>query len=296
MDTSAIGSFLSSNSGTIGNLLGTGAQLYGQQNAGQAISSAATSGIGQAQNYLGDVNALYKPQTTLGNSAMNTLGSTLGLNGQPANYNNFLNMPGYQFAVNQGTQALQRQAAAMGSAYTPNTAAAIGQYVTGTAMQDYNTYINQLQQEAGLGAQANSTLAGANLQTAGNIEQLGMNSGMAQAGMYTGMGQTVGGGTGGIGSTNGSGIGSLIGNGLNLLGNALSGWGGGSGSNANGNYGASTDYGSTSDPFSNSSLFGSNNSLDTNYSSLNPDLGSTDTSNLGNLDLSMTGGSNSSGF
>lgn len=223
MDLSAVGNFLGSNSSTIGSLLGTGAQLYGQQNAGEAISSAATSGIGQAQNYLGNINSLYQPQTTLGNSAMSALGSAEGLNGQPANYSGFENMPGYQFAVNQGTQAIQRQAASMGSAYTPNTAQAVGQYVTGTAMQDYNTYISQLQQSAGLGAQANQTLAGANLQTAGNIEQLGMNSGMAQAGMYTGMGQTIGGSASGAAGPNGSGISSLIGSGLNLLGNALGG-------------------------------------------------------------------------
>jgi hypothetical protein len=228
MDLSSIGNFLSTNSGSIGSLLGTGAQLYGQQNAGEAISSAATSGIGQAQTYLGNVNNLYGAQTSLGNGAMTALGSALGTNGQPANYSNFLNMPGYQFAVQQGTQAIQRQAASMGNAYTPNTAQAVGQYVTGTAMQDYNTYISQLQSAAGLGASANQTLAGANLQTAGNIEQLGMNSGMAQAGIYTGMGQTLGGAVSGTGSPNGSGLSSLIGSGLNFLGSAL----GGSGSSS----------------------------------------------------------------
>lgn len=277
MDLSSVGNFLSNNSSSIGSLIGTGAQLYGQQNAGQAISSAATSGIGQAQSYLGNVNSLYAPQTQLGNSAMSALGSAEGLNGQPADYSGFENMPGYQFAVQQGTQAIQRQAAAMGSAYTPNTAQAVGQYVTGTAMQDYNTYISQLQNSAGLGAQANQTLAGANLQTAGNIEQLGMNSGMAQAGIYTGAGQTVA-GAGGVNGSGTSGIGSLIGSGLNLLGSAL---GGSSSSNSSSGY----------DPyagFDTSSLGNLNYGLSDNSSGTYTPT-SSDSSNLGSLDTSLSG-------
>lgn len=224
-----IGNFLNQNSATIGNALGSVPQLYGQQNAGQAISSAATAGIGQANKTLGNINSLYTPQSTLGNQAMTTMSSSLGLNGKPANYSNFLNMPGYQFAVGQGTQAIQRQAASMGSAYTPNTAQAVGQYVTGTAMQDYNTYINQLNQASQFGQNANAALSNANLNTAGNIEQLGMNAGMGQAGMYTGMGQTIGGG-----GVNGSGVGqggaagaspwgALIGKGLGMLGSWMTG-------------------------------------------------------------------------
>jgi hypothetical protein len=277
MDLSSVGNFLSSNSGTIGSLLGTGAQLYGQQNASEAITNASTAGIGQAQTYLGNINSLYAPQTTLGNSAMTALGSAEGLNGTAPDYSGFENMPGYQFAVQQGTQAIQRQAASMGSAYTPNTAQAVGQYVTGTAMQDYNNYISQLQQSAGLGAQANQTLAGANLQTAGNIEQLGMNSGMAQAGMYTGMGQTIAGaGTGGV---NGSGtalgsIGSLLGSGLNMLGNSL----GGSSSSSSSGY----------DPyagFDTSSLGNLNYGLTTSSPSYSDVSGSSD---LGSLDTSLS--------
>lgn len=239
MDT--IGNFLSSNGGTIGSLLGTGAQLYGQQNAGQAISSAATAGIGQANTTLGNVNALYGAQTNLGNNSMNSLNTMLngGPGGAP-DYSNFMNMPGYGFAVQQGTQAAERQAAAMGNAGNSGTAAMIGNQITGTAMQDYNTYIGQLQGAAGLGAQANQTLSGANMQTAGNIEQLGMNSGLAQAGMYTGMGQTasgLGGGGNFMGSGvggQGGGLGGLIGSGLNTIGNWLGGSNGSNGSNGGG--------------------------------------------------------------
>jgi hypothetical protein len=216
----AIGNFLSNNGNAIGSLLGTGAQLYGQQNAGQAISSAATAGIGQANKTLGNVSNIWQPQQTLGASADAALASSLGLNGQPANYSNFMNMPGYKFAVQQGQQAAERQAAAMGNAGNSGTAAMIGNQVTGTAMQDYNNYINQVYQGAQLGSTANTSLTGANMGTAGNIEQLGLNSGIAQAGMYTGMGQTVAGGL------NGTGVGGVGSAGSGLIG-AIGGWLGG---------------------------------------------------------------------
>jgi hypothetical protein len=176
----------------LGSVIGTAANVYGSQNAGQAIGRADTAAINTQTQTLGNINNLFQPQTTLGSGAMKTLGSTLGTNGQPADYSNFLNMPGYKFAVDQGTQAIQRQAAASGNAWTPNTGAAIGQYVTGTAMQDYNTYVGQLQQAAGLGAQANNTLAGANLTVGGNISQLLQNGGMARASGVNNASGTVG--------------------------------------------------------------------------------------------------------
>lgn len=243
----AVGNFLGNNAGTIGQLVGTGAQMYGQQNAGEAISKAATAGIGVANTTQGNINKIWQPQQTLGTNADTALSSSLGIGGQPADYSNFMNMPGYKFAVQQGTQAAERQAAAMGNAGNSGTSAMIGNQVTGTAMQDYNTYIGQLYQAAGLGSTANSSLTDASMRTAGNIEQLGMNSGMAQAGMYAGMGQTASGVTGGGygggygGGPNGGGVGGLVGGLVKGLGGWLgggnnSGGGPSSGTDANGGY------------------------------------------------------------
>jgi hypothetical protein len=227
--------------GTLGNigqiigglspLLSTGAQMYGQQNAGQAIEQANNAGIATQQGSLANINSIYGQQATLGNNAFNALGSTLGINGQPANYSNFMNMPGYQFAVNQGTQAIQRQAAAMGNAYTPNTAAAVGQYVTGTAMQDYNNYVNQLVQAGGFGASANQNLGNATLGVNNNISQLQANTGMGQAGMYTGMGQTAAGATGGVNGSGVSGLGGVV-NGIGNIVGGISGLLGGGANNS----------------------------------------------------------------
>jgi hypothetical protein len=223
----SIGNFLSSNSGAIGSALGTGAQLYGQQNAAEAIESANQGAITNQQNYLGNISGLYSPYTTAGAGATSALASAEGLNGQPANYSGFENMPGYQFAVQQGQQAAERQAAAMGNAGNSGTAMQIGNQVTGTAMQDYNTYIGQLQATAGMGATATGQLGNLTYNTGANTSQLMSNTGMAQAGMYTGMGQTLGSALG----ANGTGVaGSLGSAAVGGIGNIL----GGSGTGSNG--------------------------------------------------------------
>jgi hypothetical protein len=186
-------------------LLGTGAALYGQQNASEAVVNANQSAINNQTQYLGNIGNIYNPYTTAGAGATSALSSAEGLGGGAPNYSGFENMPGYQFAIQQGTQAIDRQAAASGSGYTPNTQAAVGQYVTGTAMQDYNTYIQQLQATAGMGETAANQLGGITYNTGANTSQLMANTGQSQAGMYTGMGQTVAGALGGYGGY-GSGV------------------------------------------------------------------------------------------
>ena len=240
----------------LGNLVNTGSQIYGTQNAAEAAQHGNQSAINNQNAFLGNILKMYQPQYNLGAGAFGTLGATLGVNGGgKADYSNFLNMPGYQFAVQQGTQAIQRQAAANGSAYTPNTAAAIGQYVTGTAMQDYNTYVNQLMQAGGLGAQANSGIGNLSYGTGANISQLMSNIGQNNAGKYTGIGGTLGANASGIVSGLGNiakGIGSWFSSGNNgtgtlndTLNNSNGTWDAGSGVNPWTGQPASYDAGST---------------------------------------------------
>jgi hypothetical protein len=221
---------------TLGSVASAGASLYGAQNAAEAQTTAENAGITTQQNTMGNINSLFSPQTTLGNNAFgatsNTLGLTgqpsayspytttgagastqlatmLGTNGQPANPQAFLSTPGYQAAVTQGTQAIQQGATANGNAYQPSTLANIGSYVTSTADQYYQNYLQNLQTAAGTGAQTTSALAGnqlaasglgstanqalntANLTTGSNISQLQQNTGNAQASLYGTIGGTA---------------------------------------------------------------------------------------------------------
>jgi hypothetical protein len=200
--TSTDSTLASTITGALPGVIQAGAGVYGSQNAAQAQTSADANAIGTQQQTLGNINNIWGTQQNLGQGAQQQLGAALGTNGQPANYSNFYNMPGYQFAVNQGTQAIQRQAASMGSAYTPNTAAAVGQYVTGTASQDYNTYIQQLMGAAGLGSTANQGLQTGNQTVGNNISQLQQNQGQAQASGVMGSANAIGGafGASGVGT------------------------------------------------------------------------------------------------
>jgi hypothetical protein len=202
------------------------------------------------------------------------LAAQLGLVGTGRDYSTFYNSPGYNFAVSQGDQAIQRAAAANGSLYTPNELAMLSQYNTGYASQNYNNYMSQLLQAAGLGAQGNSGLASGLYGIGSNISQLQQNQGNARAG----------------GAATASGIAS------SLLGKVP--WGSIFSGGSNNNVGNMTGGGySTYDPstgtgnFSNSSLF-SNYAGSTGYDPTTGTYGGT--SDLGNTSFSNF--ANNSGY
>jgi len=201
--------------------LQSAAGVYGSQNAAEKQTRADDSAINTQNSTLGNIGDIWSTQRGLGQGADNALGTALGTNGKPADYSGFENSPGYKFAVSQGTQAIQRQAASMGNAYTPNTAAAVGQYVTGTASQNYNNYISHLMGAAGLGSTANAGVADPTYHTGANISQLQQNKGYAEASGVTGEANAVSGifGKGGAGTD-------LVGAAGNWVGNHFGGAGG----------------------------------------------------------------------
>jgi hypothetical protein len=281
-------SLASTITGSAGSLLQAGVGSAGSLAAANAETNADQNAITTQQNNLGNINSIWSKQQGVGQGADTTLSSSLGLNGQTANYSNFENMPGYQFAVQQGTQAIQRQAAAMGNAYTPNTAAAVGQYVTGTASQDYNTYISQLMGAAGLGTTANQGLQTGSQQSSNNISQLQQNIGQAQAAGYSGVANSAG----SLFGVNGAGTGLI---------NGLS--GGSGGYNSSGvPQGNGTSSSNGSDPFAGTSLANNQNAINAYDQSNGPTAGdisgvtSSATGNTNFIDPSLGGDSPVGGF
>jgi hypothetical protein len=136
-------------------LIQSGANIYGSQNAGEQMQHGSQAGINT-----------YGPQSTLGNNAFGALNAGLGMGG---NMPDLTKMPGYNFAVDQGTKSINAQASAMGNLYTPNTLDAVGKYVSGSvALPAYQNYISNLMGAAGFGQNANA-----------NISQLQQNKGVA---------------------------------------------------------------------------------------------------------------------
>lgn len=243
-------------SSLLGAGIGAGVGLYGTNQATGDLTNAEQSAIGTQQGVNTQLAGIYGNQSGLGNQADATLAQQLGLSGQTPNYSAFNNSPGYQFALSQGDQVINRTAAANGSLYTPNTMAMLSQYNTGYASQNYNNYISQLMQSAGLGASANSGLASGAVGVGSNISQLQQNQGNANA----------------SGALNSSGI---AGNLLSRLpygqiGSAISGTSGANGSSiTNANSSGFNNYGS-------GLVQGSSDQIGQNAAGWNPDL-----SNLG---------------
>lgn len=259
MATVPANSAVSDWSSLIGAGLQTGIGLYGNNQATNALTQGEQNGINTQQQTQSQLYGIYGNQTGLGNQADAALGAQLGVSGAPANYAAFNNSPGYQFAIQQGDQAINRNAAAQGSLYTPQTMASLSQYNTGYASQNYNTYISQLMQSAGLGASGNQGLASGVTSTGGNISQLQQNQGNANAGGAANQAGVISNLLGKLPYGQiGSGLSSLAGgnntsNTSGVLNGSSSLFGGGTNSGTGYNdYNSSTGQGT----FSNNSLFG----------------------------------------
>jgi hypothetical protein len=188
------------------------AQLYGLPNPNSG-STTAGYGANQSLNAIGGIPGVLGGAGgvtgTGGTGATSNIGPT-GTNGtgaaggQPygasSQYANFYNSPGYQFALGQGQQAINRGAAANGNLYTPNTLNQLDQNAQGFASSQYNNYVQQLMGLAGIGGQAtastvsSATTAGNNISanqlSAGNANASGI---LGSAGAFSGAINNVGG-------------------------------------------------------------------------------------------------------
>lgn len=100
----------------------------------------------------------YYDQLNNTGSAANTMyGNALGLNGADgttAALGAYTTAPGYQFQMDQGMQALDRQRAASGSLASGGASADAIKYAQGLASQDYNSWLSNL---SGLNSQYGNT-------------------------------------------------------------------------------------------------------------------------------------------
>lgn len=224
-------------SSLIPNLAATGQAAYGQAggllNSGSTIArndlgqgygastGAVTGGAGQALGYLGQGTqgalgqlgqardtltaggGAYAPLTALANQygqGANLYADSLGINGAQGNQNAvnaFQAGPGYQFALNQGVDAITRGANASGGLGGNSLRDTIG-YGQNLANQEYSNWqnklapYNQLQLGATQGAATgNQAINSGVANTYGAGAQLLDSSGRAQAGVATGQGNTL---------------------------------------------------------------------------------------------------------
>lgn len=176
---------------------------------GQAADSAAASqaaglnaGYDQASGLIGQGNnalttnyaAALSPYTTNfagANAGQTQLANLLGLNGAKGNrsaLNTLNNMPGYQFALQQGAQNVDRNAAATGGLQSGGLDTALQAQGQGLAQQNYTNYVNQLMPYLGAANSAAGGIAGVNTGLGQGLNQNYNNQAGLAYGTQTGIG------------------------------------------------------------------------------------------------------------
>jgi len=159
----------------------------GAGNAAQAQQQAMMQGLGASQNNANSaLNALqtttnqalpyFQSNWNTAQGGVSRLEDLLGLNGPAGSQNAqaaLATMPGYQFTLGQGNNAINAAAAANGTLGSGNQALALQKYGQGLAQQNYGNYVNQLMPFLNLSSN-----------TAGGIGNLYSNLGANEAGVY----------------------------------------------------------------------------------------------------------------
>lgn len=155
---------------------GIGGAIINSNAAGNAAdiqSAAANKALDLDSSMFGTIQGDISPYLQAGSSAVGQLGTMAS---QPVSFTqqDFLNNqdPAYGFDMQQGTQAVQRSAAAAGGLQSGGTLTALNNYAQGMASNEYsnaynrfmnnqNTQFSRLQSVAGMGQTATGQLAGA---------------------------------------------------------------------------------------------------------------------------------------
>ncbi len=196
--------------------VGAAATVYSASQASSAAGKAARAQQAAAGNATAAQLEMYDqtrqdqaPWRQAGGNAVSALSNYYGLPGADGKTPNpaatgaadtklIQSLPGYQFNLQQGNQAVQRDLAAKGLLDSGAAGKALTQYGQGYAMNASNQYLNGLQSLAGLGqtSAANTGAAGANA-----ANQIGSNqiyAGNAQASGYANQSNAINQGLSGL--------------------------------------------------------------------------------------------------
>jgi hypothetical protein len=142
----------------------------------------------------------------------------------------FQNAPGYTGAVSAGTDAILRQLGASGMSQSGNAAEDVGTFTQNLQNQQYNTWLQNLQQTAGMGLTATGQGAQGQAAGYGSLANLGYQYGSDQAGVAGNIASGTMSDNDMVAAGQAAGAKNLLGAGLSL---ATLGLGGGSGGFAN---------------------------------------------------------------
>lgn len=166
-----------------------GSVIAGQEQAG-AAKDATQAQLAMYNQTRSDL----MPYMTGGNAAFAQVQALLGLNGgsNKQMLQTLRNTPGYQFALKQGEQGLDRSAAARGLQLSGGQMKDSMSFNQGMADQNYNNYYNQLMGVSGLGENAAAQTGNAATATGQGMSQSIMAGGAASASGIAGAANGIG--------------------------------------------------------------------------------------------------------
>jgi hypothetical protein len=191
--------------GGVGAIGSIGSAIIGSNAAESAAQTQAQAAEAAQQTQLSMFNtaqAAEAPYNQVGQGASQTLAGLYGINGSgagsgtptAASLNAFTQSPDYSFALSQGTQAMQRAAAAGGTLISGGQLKAGQEFGQGLATQQYGNYFNRLLSLSQLGQSAASGISSSAVQSGANIGNSQQAAGQALASGTVGSANAISGG------------------------------------------------------------------------------------------------------
>lgn len=130
---------------------------FSSQQASKAQKRAADAALNTQKEQYAETRNDYAPYRAAGTTALSRLSDAYGDNGQ-AGYDrtveNFRADPGYKYAVQQGTEAVETSRAARGGLFSGGTLKAIQDRGMNLADQGYSNYLSRIRDMVGVGQNA----------------------------------------------------------------------------------------------------------------------------------------------
>lgn len=184
--------------GGVASLGGAALQANAARSAANAQQRASDAQLALQRDMYDTTRADLSPFRDAGGNALAAYLFEQGLGPAPAGYQGISMSPGAQFALGQGTDAIQASAAARGGLRSGNALQALEGFRFGLAAQDRDTQLNRLAGLTDMGMNA----AGMNASNANALAQMGStslaNAGNAAAAGAIGAGNAWGGALGNL--------------------------------------------------------------------------------------------------
>lgn len=170
--------------GGVASIIGSRSAARTQANAAEAAAKAQAKATRETNARLGQWRAediaRLDPYARSGTAGQNALAFELGLGPRPDGYAGFQASPGYQFAMDQGREAVEGSVAARSGLNSGAALAELTRFGQGLANQEYGNFFNRL-----------AGLAGTGLSAVGGQADVGQRYGNAIANNMLGAGQST---------------------------------------------------------------------------------------------------------